>query len=191
MSFYRIYHAEEQEIESLLLEIPLLRQAEGERRQRIADALLTSLKNSKFTALGDAPFSRHCTHYRLLDHINEVAELGMLLADRAEIWWREDPFTAQMDRQLLLQALILHDVDKYMLLSDEQLEKRISHGTLGAMLLHDLGFPDRIVELVACHSPSASLHIPDPIAMILHYSDLYSCDHIYMLIDRPPLFCGK
>lgn len=78
-----------------------------------------------------------------------------------------------------------------MLLSDEQLEKRIAHGSLGAMILHDLGFPNRIVELVACHSPSASLHIPDPIAMILYYSDLYSCDHIYMLIDRSPFFCRK
>lgn len=191
MSFYTIYHADEQETEVLIGQIPMIAQVEKEMRQKVVDALFTSWKNSTFPTLADAPFSRHCTHYRLLDHINEVAEIGMALAWETQGRWEGDSFQKEADSQFLLQLLLLHDVDKYMLLSDEKLEKRIAHGTLGAMLLNDLGFNQRVIELVACHSPSASLHVPDPIAMILHYSDLYSCDHIYMLIGRAPFFCGK
>ena len=59
----------------------------------------------------------------------------------------------KLDRQELLQILLLHDLDKYLLLSDESLEMSIAHGTLSAMILNDLGFDSRVIEAVASHSP--------------------------------------
>ena len=102
-----------------------------------------------------------------------------------------DEWTKKLDRQELLQILLLHDLDKYLLLSDESLEMSIAHGTLSAMILNDLGFDSRVIEAVASHSPSASLHLDDPASMILHYCDLFSCDHIYMLVSRTPHYCMK
>ena len=180
MKLYTIYSASEAEQALILSQIPLIGQLQEPYQQKTLDAYATALKNSTFPSLADAPFSRHSTHYRLLAHINEVAEAGLMLADFAYSHW-PDEWTKKLDRQELLQILLLHDLDKYLLLSDESLE----------MSINDLGFDSRVIEAVASHSPSASLHLDDPASMILHYCDLFSCDHIYMLVSRTPHYCMK
>lgn len=190
MKLYTIYSASEAEQALILSQIPLIGQLQEPYQQKTLDAYATALKNSTFPSLADAPFSRHSTHYRLLAHINEVAEAGLMLADFAYSHW-PDEWTKKLARQELLQILLLHDLDKYLLLSDESLERSIAHGTLSAMILNDLGFDSRVIEAVASHSPSASLHLDDPASMILHYCDLFSCDHIYMLVSRTPHYCMK
>ncbi len=190
MKLYTLYSANEAEQAIILSQIPLIGQLQEPYRQKTLDAYATALKNSIFSSLADASFSRHSTHYRLLDHINEVAEVGLMLADFAQANW-SDEWARKLDRQELLQILLLHDLDKYLLLSDESQEKSIAHGTLSAMILNDLGFDARVIKAVASHSPSASLHLVDPVSMILHYCDLFSCDHIYMLVGRTPHYCMK
>lgn len=152
MKLYTIYSASEAEQALILSQIPLIGQLQEPYQQKTLDAYATALKNSTFPSLADAPFSRHSTHYRLLAHINEVAEAGLMLADFAYSHW-PDEWTKKLDRQELLQILLLHDLDKYLLLSDESLEMSIAHGTLSAMILNDLGFDSRVIEAVASHSP--------------------------------------
>ena len=55
-------------------------------------------------------------------------------------------------------------------------------------VLQRKGFDERVVKLVICHSPSYHMHIADPMAMCLHYADLFSCDHIHMVVGREPFF---
>ena len=80
----------------------------------------------------------------------------------------------------MLPILILHDVDKP-LLSDPRgktsLAKRMPHGVVGAMLLRDLGFDQRIVETVATHATDAPFHGDTAEAHVLHYADLFAADH--------------
>ena len=83
MKLYTIYSASEAEQALILSQIPLIGQLQEPYQQKTLDAYATALKNSTFPSLADAPFSRHSTHYRLLAHINEVAEAGLMLADFA------------------------------------------------------------------------------------------------------------
>ena len=168
---------------------PALKELSEPARTRTINALYTAIENSDFASYTDVPFSMNSTHYPLHRHINEVAALGLReYAFALEHW--QDEWTEQIDREELLQLLLLHDVDKPLLLgaSDAAAQRRLycQHGVLGAMILRALEIPDRMAMLVSTHSPSAGMHTADPMAAILHYADLYSCDHIYMLVGRKP-----
>ncbi|MDY4493396.1 MAG: HD domain-containing protein [Erysipelotrichaceae bacterium] len=106
-----------------------------------------------------------------------------------------DSFTDKINKEEVLLLALLHDLDKVMLLSEkcEQagVNKMYSHGYLSALILNELKVGEKIVSLVAYHSPKACMHINDPLAMILHYADLFSADHIYMLVDRKPFYFGE
>lgn len=187
MSIYRICHATDDEAEKIEQLIPAISQVKGPDRAKIVDAFCSVWRCSGYESLADAPFSRHNTHYRLVDHINEVVDVGMWYRDFALARFSDD-WAQGLDEQLLLELLLLHDIDKFMLLADEGLEKTIAHGVLAGLLLNELGFDERVVKLVICHSPSYHMHIADPMAMCLHYADLFSCDHIHMVVGREPFF---
>lgn len=103
MKLYTIYSASEAEQALILSQIPLIGQLQEPYQQKTLDAYATALKNSTFPSLADAPFSRHSTHYRLLAHINEVAEAGLMLADFAYSHW-PDEWTKKLDRQELCRS---------------------------------------------------------------------------------------
>ncbi|WP_138311650.1 MULTISPECIES: HD domain-containing protein [unclassified Clostridium] len=185
---YQIKYPDEADKSVIIKCFPGIFQLEEENRERVLTAYHTVLTNSTFTTLEEIPFSAHCTHYGFVDHVNEVVDLGLHMEEYAEKKWN-DGWTEKVDREELLLLLLLHDIDKPLLLS-EGYTQDIPHGVLGAMLLKELGFPNRIVALVATHSPKSFHHVEDPMAQILHYADLNSADHIYMLIHRRPFYFG-
>lgn len=191
MAYYHLVKAEEADAAYLKRIFPRIADLRETNQRLVMDAYATAWKNSDFQTLEEIRFSAHSQHYGLVEHINEVAEFSLLLADQAKESW-EDSYTAQYEREDVILLALLHDLDKVMLLSKSCIEaglpKKISHGYLAGLILHDLGAPERIVSLVAYHSPSASMHLYDPLAMILHYADLFSADHIYMLVDRKPFY---
>lgn len=191
MAYYQLMKANECDAAYLKKVFPRIADLSEDNQRLVLDAYATVWKNSDFRTLEEIRFSAHSEHYSLVDHINEVAEFSLLLADQAKKAW-EDSYTAQFEREDVILLALVHDLDKVMLLSqacvEAELPKKISHGYLSGMILHDLGAPSRIVSLVSYHSPSACMHLYDPLAMILHYADLFSADHIYMLAGRKPFY---
>ncbi|HEY3686285.1 MAG TPA: HD domain-containing protein [Streptosporangiaceae bacterium] len=147
--------------------------------EKTITAWVTVWRSSPYAEPEDFPYTLHAAGYRLMDHVAEVAELGVLLAEYRERRWRE-PF----DPELLVPALILHDVDKPLLYVPDgaaprpsPLAAEVPHGVLGGFLLRDLGFDDRIVSIVSTHAANAPFHSPRDEGWLLHYADFFSCDH--------------
>lgn len=151
-------------------------------------------KNSGFDTIEEIRFSAHSLHYSLVDHINEVINIGLRYIDLSCEYW-DDSFTSKLNKNEFIKLALFHDVDKMMFLSqkaiDDNLENKITHGMLAALLMSELKISDRIISIVAYHSPKINKNIIDPLAMVLHYSDLFSADHIFMLANRRPFYYDK
>lgn len=192
---YKIFYANSEEKKYIESVFPSINNLSESNKKLVCDAYITVLKNTEYEKLEDIKFSKHSQHYRLVDHVNEVIEISGKLVDYANEKWSDDSFTKKVSKEEMLILALLHDLDKVMLLSEkcEQagVNKMYSHGYLSALILNELKADDKIVSLVAYHSPKACMHIDDPLAMILHYVDLFSADHIYMLADRKPFYFGE
>lgn len=164
-----------------------------EYREKIITAWITSIENSTFEKLEEIPYSLSAPSYKLLDHTNEVTNLGLLFSDFFKGKWR-----SQIDKDELITALILHDVDKPMLMTIDngkllptEYYRKIMHGVLGSLILRDLEFPDSIVFTVASHSINSTIHGDTPIDVILHYADFLSADHAIVNEGKTPFFHRK
>lgn len=192
---YKIFYANSEEKKYIESVFPSINNLSESNKKLVCDAYITVLKNTEYEKLEEIKFSKHSQHYRLVDHVNEVIEISGKLVDYANEKWSDDSFTKKVSKEEMLILALLHDLDKVMLLSnkceEEGVNKRYSHGYLSALILNELKADEKIVSLVAYHSPSACMHINDPLAMILHYADLFSADHIYMLADRKPFYFGE
>lgn len=191
MAIYTITKASEQQRARIVELFPSIMELEEPMRQMTIDAFCTAWVSSGFADLMDVPFSKHSQGFALCKHIDEVVRFGKVMYEAAAPLWAGDNWCAEMDEQAMLAVLLLHDIDKPLLLGDEDADAvklNIQHGVLGAMILHDLGFSDRIVSIVAAHSPSCTADVMDPIAHLLHYADLYSADHIFLLRGRKPYY---
>ena len=191
---YKIYKANLEEEKYIECVFPSVKDLSELNKKLVCDAYITVLNNTEYEKLEDIKFSKHSQHYHLVDHINEVVELSKKLADYAIENWN-DSFTEKIKMEEVILLALLHDLDKVMMLSsrceEQGVNKKYSHGFLSALILNELKADEKIVSLVAYHSPSACKHIDDPLAMILHYADLFSADHIYMLVNRKPFYFGE
>lgn len=147
--------------------------------ERVITAWVTTWTSSTYAALEDIPFSANAPGYPLMRHVNEVTRAGQALMPRAAEDWG-----VTLDPEIMLPILILHDVDKPLLSTRDAsgvhktaLAKRMPHGVVGAMLLRDLGFDQRIIETVATHATDAPFHGDTAEAHVLHYADLFAADH--------------
>ena len=191
MAMYTITKASEQQQARIVELFPSIEQLNEPMRQMTIDAFCTTWVSSGFSDLMEVPFSRHSQGFALCKHINEVVHFGQVMYQAAAPMWAGDKWCEEMDEQAMLAVLLLHDIDKPLLLGGEEtdaVKRNMQHGVLGAMKLHDLGFSDRIVSIVAAHSPSCTADVMDPIAHLLHYADLYSADHIFLLRGRKPYY---
>ncbi|MBZ4021557.1 hypothetical protein CKO11_03675 [Rhodobacter sp. TJ_12] len=152
------------------------------------------LAASSYTAITDVPFS-HGSQARLVDHTNDVIEAGLALYQTAQTQWGW-----RVDRARLLAILLLHDLDKPLLMDrvegtdiDTPVAARIPHGVLGALMLAELGVEEDIIAAVATHATHAPLRGPDPEVLILHYADLFCADALLQDTARLPFFrrCRK
>src|SRR5688500_5945331 len=112
-------------------------------REDAVTAWVSAWRSSPYATLEEIPAGRAAKRHRLIDHIVEVTRCGLQLATFAVSEW-----SVSFDREPLLCLLLLHDVDKPLVMEREgddvvfsELGRRIPHGVLGAMLLRDLGFP--------------------------------------------------
>jgi putative nucleotidyltransferase with HDIG domain len=152
-------------------------------RELAVTAWVSAWLASTHDSLEEMPYSLQAPDYSLLDHTNEVADAGILLADYARARWG-----ANFDRDVLLAALLLHDIDKALLYTringavvSDPARAGLPHGVLGAMLLKEAGLPDSVVTLVGTHTTTSPVKTGDAEAWILHYADLFACDHAFRL----------
>jgi putative nucleotidyltransferase with HDIG domain len=158
-------------------------------RENVVTAWTSTWASSPYERLEDMPWTTGID-YPLLSHVNEVTQAGVDLAKRAKADWKID-----LDNDLLVPILILHDVDKPLMYErrggevvGSTLSKEIPHGVVGAMLLKELGFSHEIVSVVATHSPKMPFHNRGWAAYVLHHADMFSADHACMAMGIEPSF---
>ena len=161
-----------------------------ETADRVVTAWVTSWTSSDWAEIGDVPFSAKAPGYPLAKHVNEVTLAGRALIPRAEADWG-----VSLDPEIILPILILHDVDKPLLATKDgekvvksSLANRMPHGVVGAMLLRELGFDQRVVETVATHATDAPFHNDSAEAHVLHYADLFAADHALRVQGLVPFY---
>jgi putative nucleotidyltransferase with HDIG domain len=127
----------------------------------------------------EVPFAIAAPAEPLIAHIRTVAAAAEALAD--VVARRGQP---PIDRDLLRTAVMLHDVDKPLMVEPADdggwrksaASRRIGHGTLGAMLCREHGLPEPVVHLVATHHAASPLP-PEPLeGVLLHYADFFAAD---------------
>ncbi len=166
-----------------------LDQVSAKLRDDIVTAWTSAWSSSCYEALADMPFGAG-VDYPLMRHVNEVTRAGLDLARRAATDW-----DMQLDPEILVPILILHDVDKPLMyvrdaggIRYSALWHELPHGVVGAMLLKELGFAHRIVSTVALHAGNAPYHGSTPEAYVLHYADYFSADHAMIQTGGKPYY---
>ena len=166
-----------------------LDQVSAKLRDDIVTAWVSTWSSSPYENLEDVPFGAG-VDYPLMLHVNEVTRAGLDLARRAAADW-----DMQLDPEILVPILILHDVDKPLMYVREGGEIRYSplwhelpHGVAGAMLLKELGFAHRVVSTVALHAGNAPYHGATLEAYVLHYADYFSADHAVIQTGGKPYY---
>lgn len=182
-SLYAIRSGSPDQRQEVLRAMPRLAELGAPLREQAVTAWVSAWLASTHDSLEEMPYSLQAPDYRLLDHTNEVADAGILLADYSYERWE-----VGLDQDVLLAALLLHDIDKALLYTRAGVKVvanparvGLPHGVLGAMLLKEAGLPDDVVTLVGTHATTSPVKTGDPEAWILHYADLFACDHAFRL----------
>jgi hypothetical protein len=156
---------------------------------RIVEAWARMWASSSFSVLETVPVSPGASR-SLVEHTNDVVHLGRALASAYEAL-----SVLSFDRQVLDEILFLHDIDKLVLFepSDEgvtrgPISKQVPHGVVAGMLLHEMGFDNRVVSVVTTHATDAPFHNGCAEALILHYADMAAIDYIRLRDGQTPFF---
>lgn len=175
--------------EEILVCLPQIAALGPELREQALSAWATVIAASSFDTLAQVPFS-HGSDETLVAHTSDVIAAGQALGQVARDRWQW-----VIDDEKLLAVLLLHDLDKPLLMSreggrdmDTAVSKRIPHGVLGALILNELGVDEDIIAAVATHATHAPLRGPDREVLILHYADLFAADKMLLATDRVPFF---
>lgn len=159
-------------------------------REQIITAWVSVWLSSPFETIDEMPFSALAPSYALRRHVNDVTLTGLDLARRASAQWGDE-----INYDILVPILALHDVDKPLMFRREgekvtyaPLARELPHGVVGAMLIKDLEFPDRVVSAVATHAGNAPFHGRTLEDYLLHYADFFSADRVVMKEGAHPPF---
>jgi hypothetical protein len=158
-------------------------------RDDVVTAWVSTWSSSPYETLEEMPFSAGLD-YPLMKHVNEVTRAGIDLAHRAAADWG-----VELEPDILLPILMLHDVDKPLMyvrkdggITHSTLYRELPHGVVGAMVLKDLGFPHKVISAVALHAGNAPYHAETFEAFVLHYGDYFSADHAMMTVGKKPTY---
>jgi len=187
---YKITHDEtplRAEIRTQLFGLDLVSE---KMREGIVTAWISSVSSSAYDRLQDVPWDPSHTSYRLLSHVNEVTRAGIGFAKLAAKEWGH-----QVNDDILVPILILHDVDKPLLFAPRgsetvhsKLYRELPHGVIGGMLLKELGFDHSVVSVVATHSPMMPFRGETFEAFVLFYADHFCCDNELLRAGKQPVY---
>ena len=189
MAFYTIQEgsiAERKQVSDWLFGLERL---SPDNREKVITAWISSWRSSSYRSLEHIPgFS--FSSYKLMDHVNDVVHFGISLAEESIKRWG-----LTFDWEELIQIFILHDIDKPLLMDMDgekivksERARQLQHGVLGALLLNDLGFSEKVISTVATHATNSPFHGSSTEAYILHYADLFAADHAVMKEGLTPYY---
>lgn len=147
----------------------------GELRDRVCRAWLSAWQSSDCELIEDASQwepARQALDISNAEHTNGVVECALSIADSIEA---SQPI--RIDRDILIAAAVLHDLDKICLFRAEdgsptEICKNIGHVSYGVHLALAAGIPVEAVHAIAAHSPTYSSVSPrTPEAVILRHAD--------------------
>ncbi|MEW9672499.1 HDIG domain-containing metalloprotein [Ammoniphilus sp. 3BR4] len=189
MAFYTIQTGSSEERNQVRNWLTGLERMSYDSQEKMITAWISSWKSSSFSSLEQIPGFTF-SFYKLTDHVNDVVHFGTMLAEQAIKRW-----DVSIDWETLLQVFILHDIDKPLLLAtrEDRIEKtdlasQIQHGVLGALLLKEMGFSEKVISIVATHSTNSPFHGSSNEAYILHYADMFAADHALMIDGKSPFY---
>jgi putative nucleotidyltransferase with HDIG domain len=154
--------------------------ADTELRTKVAATWDAAIASSTCTEpLDQLPFDLRAPDEPLVDHICQVVEAALALAPIAEA-----ALGKRLDRDILLAACLLHDVDKVIVFEPDErgwfrrsaTGRRMGHGVAGAILCREHGLPDDVVHLVLTHTVTSAIPPEPPEGVVLHYADLFAAD---------------
>ena len=146
-----------------------------EIREKVVSVWLEAWTGSDFDRIEDAgqwePIKETLTISNV-EHTNQVVECGIAMAEVVE---REQG--VKINKDTLIAAAILHDVDKLLIFHEAsgtttQMGSKLAHTAIGSHLALKAGLPLEIAHAIGSHSSNYSTISPrTPEAVILYHAD--------------------
>lgn len=169
--------AAEAERKALEKSFPYLKRlTEARLRDMVIEVWARLWRESPYRDLAEAPnyLDEMDGEESLVRHTNAVT--SMTLAAAREF---QKAYHANINFDRLLAGALLHDADKLVLYEKQgravrlsELGRRVTHGEYGASIARELGLPEEIANMLACHSPFQDKFQPATIEAAL----LIGCD---------------
>ncbi len=163
-------------IQVVLESFPRLREiSDAGLRGRVCQAWLEAWHASDYDRLEDVSQwepDREALGISNVDHTNGVVECALAIAASLEL-----SQAVQIDRDVLIAAAVLHDLDKICLFHPAdghptELGRKLGHVLVGVHLALAANLPLTVVHPIATHSPNYSTVRPQtPEAFILRHAD--------------------
>lgn len=163
-------------IQAVMDSFPRIREIGDARlREQVCRAWLAAWQASDYARLEDVSQwepAREALGISNVDHTNGVVECALAIAASLEL---SQPL--RIDRDILIAAAVLHDLDKIRLFRaadacPTEMGRRLGHVVAGVHLALAAEVPLSVVHAVASHSPTYSTVVPQtPEAMILKQAD--------------------
>ena len=148
---------------------------DDELKNKVALLWLKAWKTSRYEKIEDLSqweAEREKINISNVDHTNQVVECALAAAEVVERAQK-----VSVDRDVLIAASILHDVDKILMFDPSNGEstpegKYLPHSGLGSGMVMNAGLPLAVAHAVAAHSPNYSAVKPKtPEAVIVAAAD--------------------
>jgi len=181
--------ASEAERDSIEKAFPLLQKIADERiRQGVTDVWATLWRESGYRSLDEAPNQDGCDEDTLVRHTNAVTSAALAVAEQLA-----EEYGIQVNRDILLAASILHDVDKLVLYEKRDgcvqlsaMGKVIPHGSYGGHAALDAGLPLDIANTIITHSRDCGWQPATIEGIIINYCDLAKFFAVRMALGKQP-----
>ncbi len=154
--------------------------ADVELKRVVVNSWSEYLDEYGYEAIMELPFTGFAADVTLVEHVASVTEIALNMAD---VFSRR--MNATINRDLLLAAVLLHDLGKayeYEFVDGvwrkTDIGKKFMHGFWGTYRGLANGASVELAHLIATHTPISPVHTQLVEGVILHYADLAHADMV-------------
>jgi hypothetical protein len=176
-------------IERELPEISLI--TDPDIAAKVVTVLASFLRDSNWKSLDDCPAVPGLKGMSLLQHIRQVTQFAVLMADS-----HNATFGLNVDRDVLLAACFLHDASKLVEYDSATggltpLGAHLIHAQIAGVRCVEAGLPLKVAYCVTYHvftPPHVHLKPEFIELVVLNYADLASVDPMFFSVGKPTHF---
>jgi len=164
--------ATETERKTIAEQLPLINQiGDGRLRELVIEVWVRLWRESAYRDISKALnyLSEMDGDETLVRHTNAVVKMSVAVAREFQ-----QAYGISLNFDHLLAGALLHDVDKLVLYGRKgslvqlsELGHKVSHGEYGAKVAKEVGLPQEVVNIIACHSPMQKKIVPATIEAVL------------------------